>query len=100
MNTLWKEVDHALRLCHAYGQAMTSTTIRGSWLKTGFDYETRKVTTYRIVNEIRIRQGDAFREVWLFDYHPARISKSAASQRLEWINDHLFRKMERRFVKK
>jgi hypothetical protein len=43
------------------------TTIRASWLKTGFDYETRDVATYLMVNETKIRQGDAFREVWLFD---------------------------------
>jgi hypothetical protein len=88
-------VDHVIRLFRAYGQATASTTIRTSWLKTGFDYEMRDTATYLIVNQIRIRQRDAFREVWLFDYHPLRISKKRASQRWGWINEHLFRMTEK-----
>jgi hypothetical protein len=88
-DTLRKEVYHVLRLFRAYGQATISTTIRASWLKTEFDCETRQAATYLIVNEAKIRQRDAFREVWLFDYHPPRISKQVASQRWRWINEHL-----------
>jgi hypothetical protein len=79
---------------------MASMTIRASRLKTEFDYETRDAATYLIVNETKIRQGDVFREVWLFDYHPPRTSKKRVSQRWEWINEHLFRNMERRFLNK
>jgi hypothetical protein len=93
--TLWREVDHVLRLFCARGQATASTTIRASWLKTGFEYETRDEVTYLIVNETKIRQGDAFREVWLFDYHPLGTSKKRAFQRWGWKNEHLFRKMEK-----
>jgi hypothetical protein len=60
-------VDHILRLFRAYEQATASTTIRTSWIKTEFDYETRDAATYLIVNETKIRYGDAFREVWVFD---------------------------------
>jgi hypothetical protein len=88
-------VDHVLRLFRAYEQATASTTIRASWLKTGFDYETRDEATYLIVNETKIRQRDAFREVCPFDYHPPKTSKKRASQRWGWINEHLFRKMEK-----
>jgi hypothetical protein len=77
----------------------TSTAIMASWLKTEFDCETREAATYRIVNEAKIRQGDAFRKVWLFDYRPPR-TRQAASQRWRWINEDSFRKKKQRFVKK
>jgi hypothetical protein len=96
-DTLRREVDHVLRLFRAYEQATTSATIRVLWLKTGFDYETRDAATYLIVNENKIRQGDGFREVWLFDCHTPRISKKMASQRWGWTNKHLFRKTEKDF---
>jgi transposase len=99
-DTLRREVDHVLRLFRAYEQATASTKIRAFWLKTGFDYETRDAATYLILNETKIRQGDALREVWLFDYHPLRTSKKRASQRWGWINEHLFRKTGRRFRNK
>jgi hypothetical protein len=97
---LQKEVGHVLRLFRTYERAMASTTIRASWLKTGFDYETRDAATYLIVNETKIRQGDAFREVWLFDYRSPRTSKKRASQRRGRINEHFFRKTEKRFLNK
>jgi hypothetical protein len=56
---------------------------RQSGLKREFDYETRDAATYLIVNETKIRQADAFREVGLFDYHPPRTSKKRTSQRRE-----------------
>jgi hypothetical protein len=90
-----REVDHVLRLFRAYEQATASMTIKASWLKTGFDYKTRGAATYLIINETKIRQGDTFREVWLFDSHPPRTSKKRASQRWGWINEHLFRKTEK-----
>jgi hypothetical protein len=62
-HTLRREVNHVLRLFRAYEQATASMTIKASWLKTGFDYETRDAATYLTVNETKIRQSDAFREV-------------------------------------
>jgi hypothetical protein len=70
------------------------------WLKTGLNYKTRDAATYLIVNETKIRQSDPFREVWLFDYHPPRTSKKRASQGWGWINEHFFRKTEKRFLNK
>jgi hypothetical protein len=80
-DTLRREVYHVLWLSPAHEQATTFTAIKASWLKTGFDYETREAAAYLIVNEAKIRQGDAVREIWLFDYYPFRISKQPASQR-------------------
>jgi hypothetical protein len=100
MTTLRREVDHVRRLFCAYEQATASTTIKSSWLKTGFEYETRDATTYLIVNETKIRQADVVREVWLFDYLPPRTSKKRASQRWGWISEHLFRKTETGFLNK
>jgi hypothetical protein len=48
-NTLPKELDYVRRLFRAYEQVTISTTIRASWLKTGFDYETRDATTYLVL---------------------------------------------------
>jgi hypothetical protein len=76
-------------------QATAPTTISASWLTAGFDNETRDAATYLIVNETKIRQGDAFRDVWLFDYHPLRTPKKRASQKWGPIDEHLFRKTEK-----
>jgi hypothetical protein len=93
-------VDHVLRVFRAYERATASTTIRTSWLKTGFNYETRDAATYLIVNETKIRQGDAFPEVWLLYYHPLRTSKKKSYQSWGWIKEHIFRKTEKRFLNK
>jgi hypothetical protein len=44
------------------------------WKKTGFEYDQRNETICLVVNERKIRESDRFREMWLFDYHPARMS--------------------------
>jgi hypothetical protein len=85
-------MDHILGLFRGYEQATASATIRASWLKTGFDSENRDEARYLIVNEAKIRQATAFRVVWEFDYHAARLSPQKMSQRWEWINEHVFRK--------
>jgi hypothetical protein len=64
-DSLRRELDHVLWLFRAYEQATASTMIRTSWMTTGFSYETRDAATYLIVNEIKFRQGDVFRELWL-----------------------------------
>jgi hypothetical protein len=69
--------------------------IRTSLLKTGFDYQTRHTAVYLILTETKICQGDAFREVWLFDYHPPRTPKKMASQKWGRIDEHLFCKTEK-----
>jgi hypothetical protein len=99
-DTLRKEVDHVLRLFRAYEQATASTTIRASWGKTGFEYQSRDNATYLVINEAKVRQSNAFQEIWLFDYHPARLSPQRLAQKWGWLNEHLFRRKERRFLKK
>jgi hypothetical protein len=99
-DTLRREVDHVLRWFRADEQATASTTIRASRLKTGLDYTLRDAAIYLIVNETKIHQCDAFREVWLFNYHPPRTSKKRAAQRWGWLNEHLLRKTEKRFINK
>jgi hypothetical protein len=50
------EVDHILRLFRAYEKVTTSTRVRMSWDRTGFDFERRDGTTYLAINEAKIRQ--------------------------------------------
>jgi hypothetical protein len=92
---LGQGVDHVLRLFLAYDQATASTTIRASWLQTGFNHGNRNEARSLIVNEPKIRQATAFREVWEFDCHPTTLSLQRMSETWGWINEHLFRKMER-----
>jgi hypothetical protein len=63
------DVDHILRLFRAYEAATTSATIRAAWMKAGFEYENRNMTTYLSVNERQIRESCDFREICMFDYH-------------------------------
>jgi hypothetical protein len=99
-DTMRREVDHVLRLFRAYEQATASSTVRASWVKTGFDYEKRDGATYLAVNEAKIRGAPAFREVWAFDHQLARLSAQRMSQRWGWINGHCFPKGERRFIRR
>jgi hypothetical protein len=62
-DTLQREVDHVLRLFRAYEQATISSTIGTSWRKAGFKYEKRDGATCLIVDEAKIRQAPAFREI-------------------------------------
>jgi hypothetical protein len=55
-------------------------------------------TLYLSANKAKIREANAFREVWEFDYQPARCSPERMSQRWVWVNEILFRKNERRSV--
>jgi hypothetical protein len=87
-------------LVRAYEQATASSTIRASWRKAGFEYEKRDGATYLVVDEAKIRQAPAFREIWEFDFQPGRLSAQRMCQRWGWINEHLFRRKERRFPKK
>jgi hypothetical protein len=78
---LARGVDHTLPLFPAYEQATASMTVMASWPKSGFDYENHDETRCLIVNEAIIRQATAFREIWEFDYDPARLSPQRMSQR-------------------
>jgi hypothetical protein len=57
-------------------------------------------TLYLSANKAKIREASAFREVWEFDYQPARCSPERMSQRWVWVNELLLRKKERRSVEK
>jgi hypothetical protein len=54
-------------LFRAYERATTSTSVRMSWDRTGFDFERRDDTTYLAINEAKMRQSPGFREIWDFD---------------------------------
>jgi hypothetical protein len=92
------EVDHILRLFRAYEKATTSTTMRMSWDRAGFDFERRDGTTYLAINEARIRESLGFREIWELDAHPGRLTERRLSQNWGWINEHLFRKKELKMI--
>jgi hypothetical protein len=66
-DTIGPQVDHVLRLSRPYEPATTSSTVRASWLKTGFQYEERDNTRYLIVDEAAIRSSPAFCEIGEFD---------------------------------
>jgi hypothetical protein len=88
------QVDHILRLFRAYEQATTSTTVRGSWMRTGFQYEETADTRYLTVNEAAIRSSPGFQEICQFDSVLDRLSARRRSQKWGWINQHLFHKKE------
>jgi hypothetical protein len=44
-------VNHILRIFRAYETVTTSTTITAAWMKLGFEYENRSITTYLSGNE-------------------------------------------------
>jgi hypothetical protein len=88
------QIDHVLSLFRAYEQATMSTTVRASWIRTGFQYEERADTRYLAVHEAAIRSSLGFQEFWQFDYVLDRPSAWRQSQKWDWINQHLFRKKE------
>jgi hypothetical protein len=58
-----REIDHILRIFHAYERVITSMMIRASWEKAGFSYHQRDGTFYFTVNEGRILGPPDFCEI-------------------------------------
>jgi hypothetical protein len=54
------DVDHVMRIFHAYELATPSLTVRRSWEKTDFGFEQRDGTWYLSVNETKIRTSLEF----------------------------------------
>jgi hypothetical protein len=86
VDVLSAQLDHVLCIFHAYEQATPSTTVRVSWMRTGFQYEERADTRYLIVNEAAIRSSPGFQEIWQFGSVLDRPSTRRQSQKWGWIN--------------
>jgi hypothetical protein len=95
-DTLPIRVDHILRLFRAYEGAMASITIRAAWRQTGFEYGNRNMIMYLSINEGQIRESRDFRDIWMFDYHESQLLARRQKQKWRRINEHKFRKKEKR----
>jgi hypothetical protein len=69
--TLSSQLDDVMRVFRTDEIATTSTTIRSSWEKTGFEFHQRDRALYLSVNEQKIRNSDECVEVWRIDYPKA-----------------------------
>ena len=72
--TLSPQLHDVMRIFRTYEIATTSTTIRSSWEKTGFEFHQRDRALYLWVNEQKIRNSDECVEVWRIDYPEANRS--------------------------
>jgi hypothetical protein len=72
-DSLPSNLERVLQLFRACEISTTNTTIRSSWDRTGLGCQARDGATYLVVEEVRIRAIDGFREIWQFDFHPNQL---------------------------
>jgi hypothetical protein len=86
-----REIDHILRIFHAYEGVTTSMMIRVSWEKAGFSYYQRDGTFYLAADEGRIRGPPGFCEIWERNYSVESLSAERRNQKWGWVNQQPFR---------
>jgi hypothetical protein len=84
------QLDHAMRLFRAHEQTSISSTVRGSWEKTGLGVTRRNGTHYLCVDEPKIRGIREFAEVWDIDYSETGRSARRRQRRWGWLNEEMF----------
>jgi hypothetical protein len=67
-----------------------STTVRGSWQKTGFGFIQRDDTYYLWVDEPKPAHL-LFSEVWNIDYPESGLSARRWQHKWDWLNESIFR---------
>jgi hypothetical protein len=58
-----RDTDHLVRIFKAYELVTTSTTIRASWKKAGFEYCKLNDTFQLLVNDGKIRNSPEFADI-------------------------------------
>lgn len=83
-------VDHIYRTFHAYELSTCSTTIRSSFIKTGFEYFTKNNKLYLKLNKSKIQNSIEFQEIWNFNYSFNDMSMRRRSIKFGWVNREFF----------
>ena len=83
-------IDHMYRIFHAYELSSCSTTIRSSFMKTGFEYFTKNNKLYLKMNKSKIQNSIEFKEIWNHNYSLDDMSMRRKSIKFGWINREFF----------
>jgi hypothetical protein len=79
-------IDHIIRIFKAYKLVTTSTTVRASWAKTGFEYCKREETHYLLVNDGKVREMPEFSEVWRINFPVEGLSARRRAHTCGFVN--------------
>jgi hypothetical protein len=84
-------IDHLVRIFKAYEMVTTSTTIRASWVKAGFEYCRRDDAFYLLVNDGKIRDSPDFSEIWRMNFPVEALSTRRRNQKWGLMNQPYFK---------
>jgi hypothetical protein len=62
------DTDHLVRIFKPYELVSTSTTVRDSWKKAGFEYCRLDDTSQSLVNHGKIRDSPELAEIWRMNF--------------------------------
>jgi hypothetical protein len=85
------QIDHLVRIFKAYEMVTTSSTIRASWVKAGFEYCKRDGAFYLLVNDGKIRDSPEFSEIWRINFPLEALSSRRRSQEWGFMNQQYFK---------
>jgi hypothetical protein len=91
------DTDHLVRIFKAYELVTTSTTVRASWEKAGFEYCKLDDTSQLLVNNGGIRDSPEFAEIWRMNFPLDELSARWRVQKWGSMNRQFFKGNTRRF---
>jgi hypothetical protein len=84
-------IDHLVRIFKAYETVTTSTTVRNSWAKAGFEHCQRDGVSYLVINDGKIRDSPEFSEVWRKNFPIERLSARRRATKWGFMNRQYFK---------
>jgi hypothetical protein len=84
------DTDHPLKIFKAYELVTTSTTVRASWKKAGFEYCKLDDTFQLLVNDGKIRDSPEFAEIWRMNFLLEWLSTRRTAQKWGLTNRQFF----------
>jgi hypothetical protein len=80
------DADHLVRIFKAYELVTTSTTVRTSWKKAGFEYCKLDDTFQLLVNDGKIEDSPEFTEIWRMNFPLERLSDQRRVHKRGFMN--------------
>jgi hypothetical protein len=85
------DTDDLVSIFQAYELVPTSTRVRASWVKVGFQYCKRDVAFYFLVNDGKIRDSPEFSEIRCIISLIEKLSARRRAQQCRFINRQFFK---------
>jgi hypothetical protein len=85
------DTDHLTRIFKAYELITTSTTVKTSWKKAGFEYCKLDDTFQLLINDGEIWDSPEFAQIWRMNFPLEGLSARGRIQKLGFVNSQFLR---------